>query len=146
MLVRLRRVLVHRPTSRMLLLAAALVALTAPATSLAESCPAPSVFIPSYGTEAWLETLALNGVSNANAAGVRFLSSLHPAIAERSLRGDEYLLSAQQSAPDAELRGVALTLTDPRAGRWRTRARAPIRPAVTPATSTTSSPLRSRRP
>ncbi len=114
MLVRLRRVLVHRPTSRMLLLAAALVALTAPATSLAESCPAPSVFIPSYGTEAWLETLALNGVSNANAAGVRFLSSLHPAIAERSLRGDEYLLSAQQSAPDAELRGVALTLTDPR--------------------------------
>jgi hypothetical protein len=118
----------RRPFRRVLLFAGAIVSLAAPSPALAETCPTPIVFIPAHGTDTWLVTLALNAVSEANADGVRFVGFLHPAIAERRSSGDEYLLSAQPSAPDADLHGVTLTLTDPK-GRPVATATASADPA-----------------
>ena len=93
-----------------------------------DACPTPTVIVPAYGADSWLEELASNTLTQHNAGSVRFVSYLHPALAERGSSGDEYHLAALESEHGTAPRTITLSLTDPK-GRPVASATASASPA-----------------
>ena len=98
------------------------------AEGVVDACPTPTVLVPAYGADQWLEELASNTLTQRNTRSVRFVSYLHPAIAERDSSGDEYHIAALASEHGTAPRTITLSVTDPK-GRPVASATASASPA-----------------
>ena len=78
----------------------------------AETCPLPTVIVPTYTDAPALVSLALDALLDANVSEVRFVSDLEMPNEAGSLE-DAYLLEVEATEPDARRPSLALVLTDP---------------------------------